>query len=150
MQRSISHQNPLAPFIYVVLFITYESLASIYLFLPPLFAVLFVLFVHALKRDDSIAVFLIAFCLIIYESQMGFTLFSSIIYFGFIYKFVLPWLKKNFDCMVCIKVAYILLAYIGFFLFLVLLSNIFLLPMPTINYYIIYYIVIEFFIVSIL
>ena len=31
-----------------------------------------------------------------------------------------------------------------------ILSNIFLLPMPSINYYIIYYIVIEFFIVSIL
>ncbi len=150
MQRSISHQNPLAPFIYVVLFIAYESLASIYLFLPPLFAVLFVLFANALKRDDSVALFLISFCLIIYETQMGFTLFSSIIYFGLVYKFVIPWLKKNFDCAVCIKVAYVLLAYIGFYLFLVLLSNIFLLPMPTINYYIIYYIIIEFFIVSIL
>ncbi len=150
MQRSISNQNPLTPFIYVILFIAYGSLSTIYLFLPPLFAVLFVLFIKALKREDSVSIFLISFCLVIYESQMGFPLFSSIIYFGLIYKFVIPKLKKNFSCASCIKVSYVLLAYVGFYLFLSLLSNIFLLPMPAINYYIIYYIVIEFFIVSIL
>ncbi len=150
MQRSISHQNSLVPFIYVILFIAYEGLSSIYLFLPPLFAVLFIFFIKALKRGDSVAIFLISFCLIIYESQMGMPLFSSIIYFAIIYKFVIPKLKKNFGCISCIKASYVLLAYLGFYLFLVLLSNIFLLPMPTINYYIIYYIVIEFFIVSIL
>lgn len=150
MQRSISNQNSLAPFIYVILFIAYESLSSIYLFLPPLFAVLFVLFVDALKKEDSVIIFLTAFCLVVYESQMGFPLFSSIIYFGLIYKFVIPKLKKNFGCASCIKASHVLLAYIGFYLFLSLLSNIFMLPMPSINYYIIYYIVIEFFIVSIL
>ena len=150
MQRSITHQNSLAPYIYVIVFVAYESLSSIYLFLPPLFAVLFVLFVHALKREDTIAVSLIAFCIIIYESQMGFQLFSSIIYFALIYKFVIPRLKKNFGCASCIKIAYVLLAYLGFYLFLSLLSTVFLLPMPSINYYIIYYIIIEFLIVSIL
>ncbi len=150
MQRSISHQNPLVPFIYVILFIAYESLCTIYLFLPPLFAVLFVVFVNALKRGDTIAIFLTSFCLVVYESQMGFPLFSSIIYFVLIYKFVMPKLKKNFGCVSCIKASYVLLAYFGFYLFMSLLANIFLLPMPTLNYYIIYYIVIEFFIVSIL
>ena len=150
MQRSISNQNSLVPLIYVLLFIVYESLSSIYLFLPPLFAVLFVLFIDALKREDSIAIFLTAFCLVIFESQMGYPLFSSIIYFGIVYKFVIPRLKKNFGCTSCIKASNVLFAYFGFYLFLSILSNIFLLPMPSINYYIIYYIVIEFFIVSIL
>ncbi|MFT7004436.1 MAG: hypothetical protein ACJAWW_001794 [Sulfurimonas sp.] len=150
MQRSISNKNSLAPFVYVILFIAYESLSSIYLFLPPLFAVLFVLFIDALKKEDSLAIFLAVFCLIIFESQMGYPLFSSIIYLGLVYKFVIPRLKKNFGCTSCIKVAHVLLAYVGYYLFLLLLSNIFLLPMPNINYYIIYYIIIEFFIVSIL
>ena len=150
MQRSITNQSPLAPFIYVILFIAYESLSSIYLFLPPLFAVLFIFFVDALKKNDSIGVFLVSFCLVVYESQMGFPLFSSIIYFGLIYKFIIPKLKKNFDCRSCIKVASVILSYFGFFLFLLLLSNIFLLPMPSLNYYMLYYIIIEFFIVSIL
>ncbi len=150
MQRSISNKNSLAPFIYVLLFIVYESLSSIYLFLPPLFAVLFVLFVNALKRENSLHIFLIFFCLVVFESQMSYPLFSSVIYIGLIYKFVIPKLKKNFSCAPCIKAAYVLLAYLGFYLFLSILSNIFLLPMPNINYYVIYYIVIEFFIVSIL
>ncbi|WP_321778308.1 hypothetical protein [Sulfurimonas sp.] len=150
MQRSIINQNPLAPFAYVILFIAYESLSSIYLFLPPLFAVLFVFFINAIKKEDSLEIFLVSFCLIVYESQMGFPLFSSIIYFGLIYKFVMPKLKKNFDCKSCIKVASVVLSYFGFYLFLVLLSNIFLLPMPSMNYYMLYYIIIEFFIVSIL
>jgi hypothetical protein len=81
---------------------------------------------------------------------MGYPLFSSIIYLGLIYKFVIPRLKKNFGCASCIKASYVLLSYVGFYLFLSILSNIFLLPMPSVNYYIIYYMVIEFFIVSIL
>lgn len=150
MQRSISNQNSLAPFIYVLLFIVYESLSSIYLFLPPLFSVLFVLFANALKKEDPLSIFLIAFCLVVFESQMGYPLFSSIIFLSLIYKFVIPKLKKNFGCASCIKASYVLLSYVGFYLFLSVLSNIFLLPIPSISYYIIYYIVIEFFIVSIL
>ena len=150
MQRSISDQKPLTLFIYIIIFIIYESLSSIYLFLPPLFAVLFVLFARAIKRDNSVGIFLIAFCLILYEAEKGYLLFSSIIYFGLIYKFVLPRLVQNFSCTSCIRISYVLLAYLGFFLFSVVLSNIFLLPMPSISYYIIYYIVIEFFIVSVL
>ncbi|WP_324170491.1 hypothetical protein [Sulfurimonas sp.] len=150
MQRSIINQSPLAPFVYVLLFIAYESLSSIYLFLPPLFAILFVFFINAVKKEDGVEIFLISLCLLVYESQMGFPVFSSIIYFGMIYKFVMPKLKKNFDCRSCIKVASVILSYFGFYLFLVLVSNIFLIPMPSINYYMLYYIVIEFFIVSIL
>ncbi|WP_424565594.1 hypothetical protein [Sulfurimonas sp.] len=134
----------------MLLFIAYESLSSIYLFLPPLFAILFVFFINAVKKEDGVEIFLISLCLLVYESQMGFPVFSSIIYFGMIYKFVMPKLKKNFDCRSCIKVASVILSYFGFYLFLVLVSNIFLIPMPSINYYMLYYIVIEFFIVSIL
>lgn len=150
MQRSIINQKPLAIFLYIVFFIIYESLSSVYLFMPPLFAVLFVLFANALKKDDGLGVFLIAFCLVIYEVEKGYLLFSTIIYFSLIYKFILPRLVQNFSCSSCIKVSYVLLSYIGFFIFSAVISNIFMQEMPSVNYYIIYYIVIEFFIVSIL
>ncbi len=150
MQRSISDKKPLTLFVYIIVFIIYESLSSIYLFLPPLFAVLFVLFARAIKKDDGVAIFLIAFCLILFEAEKGYLLFSSIIYFALIYKFVLPSLVQIFSCVVCVRISYVLLAYVGFFLFSTILANIFLLPMPSISYYIIYYIVIEFFIVSVL
>ena len=67
-----------------------------------------------------------------------------------IYKFILPKIVQNFSCNICVKVSYLLLSYIGYFLFLTLISSIFLLPAPELNYYIVYYIVIEFFLVSLL
>ena len=150
MQRSLSHQKSLTPFVYVVLFVLYEGLSSIYLFLPPMLGVLFFLFINTLKNNDSIAAFLIVFCIIVFESEKGYNLFSVIIYFSLVYKFILPKLEQNFSCSPCIKISIVFFAYIGFYFFGVMLSSIFLTTMPSINYYVIYYIIIEFLIVSVL
>lgn len=150
MQRSIFDQKPLRYLFYIAFFVLYTSLSSIYLFLPPLLAVLFVLFVNALKEQNSIEIFLISLCLILYESQVNFPLFSTIIYFSLLYKFVLPKLNQSINCKSCVKFLVVILVYIGFFIFDLLMSNIFLTDTPSINYYVIYYIIIEFFIVSIL
>ncbi len=150
MQRSISHQKPLVPFFYVVLFVLYSSLSSIYLFLPPLLAVLFVIYSNALKREDFLLLMIISFCLLIYEANKGYLLFSTIIYFSLAYKFIMPKIIQNVSCKSCIKLAYVLVAYLGYYLFLALIAKIFLLPLPNIDYYIVYYIVIEFFLVSLL
>jgi len=150
MQRSITYKNPITPFLYVVLFFVYTALSGIYLFLPPLLAVLFILFSKALKNNDSIFILLVSFCLLLFEAENGYVLFSTIIYFVFIYKYVIPKITQSISCNSCIKFIIVVLVYMGFFLFYSLLSNIFLLPIPSINYYVIYYIVIEFLIVSIL
>jgi hypothetical protein len=150
MQRSISHQKPIVPFFYIVFFILYSSLGSIYPLLPPMMAVLFVLFTQSLDRQDPISIFLISFCLLILEANYGFLAFSTIFYFYIVYKFILPKIKQNFNCPFCIRASYVLLAYVGYYLFMKLLSEVFLLPDIHINYYIIYYIVIEFFLVSLL
>jgi hypothetical protein len=150
MQRSIAYKKPLVLFLSIVLFVIYESLSSIYLLLPPLLAVLFVLLGRALDKKDIFGILIVSFCLLIFEADKGFILFTSIIYFLIVQKFILPKLIQNFNCTACVNILYVLLAYLGFYLFSYLLSNIFLLPMPSINYYVIYYIVIEFLIVSIL
>jgi len=150
MQRSITHQKPIVLFLYIVLYIFYSSLGSIYPFLPPLLSVLFVFFSRALERNDSIGVFLISICLLVFEANYGYLLFSSIIYFYLQDKFIMPKIAQNFSCNICIKISYVLFTYLGYFFFLTLISNIFLLEAPEINYYIVYYIVIEFLIVSIL
>jgi len=150
MQRSITYQNPLAPLLYIAVFVIYQALSSVYLFMPPLLGVLFVMFAQSLKRKDASTALLIAFCLVVFEADKGYTLFSSIIYFYLLYKFILPKLIQSFSCHACLQITYIVLAYLGFYLFSILLSNIFLLPLPQINYYIVYYIVIEFLIVSVL
>ncbi len=150
MQRSLTHQKSLTPFLYVLLFIIYEGLSSIYLFLPPMFAVLFVLFARAIKREDALSIFLVSFCLLVFEADKGYLLFSSIIYLTLVYKFILPKITTNFSCNSCVNISYVLFSYLGFFIFSLLIANIFLLPVPSINYYIVYYIIIEFLIVSVL
>jgi hypothetical protein len=150
MQRSITDQKPLTPIIYTALFVVYISLSSIYLFLPPMFGVLFVIFSKVLKDENSLGIFLVSFCLLVFESEKGYTLFTSVIYFIILYRFIIPKLQQNFSCISCIKFLSIVFVYIGFYLFCLLLANIFLLPLPNITYYIIYYIVIEFLIVSII
>lgn len=151
MQRSISHKKPIKKLlIYVVLFLLYESLSSIYLFLPPLFGVLFVLLIQALNNEDTVGVLFISFCLVIFEAENGYILFTSVIYLFIAYKFILPKLIQNFNCYSCLRFSYIMIAYIGFFMFNAILSSIFLVDLPQANYYIIYYILIEFFIVSLL
>lgn len=151
MQRSITYKKSLGTtFFYVVAFVVYSSIATIYPFIPPFFAILYVLFLRALEKEDFITLVAVSFCLLIYEANNGYILFSSLVYFYLLYKLVMPKLYINFSCNNCIKVSYIVLSYLGYFLFLSLLGNIFLLPLPNIDYYIIYYIIIEFFIVSIL
>ena len=150
MQRSISHQKPLVTFTYIFLYLIYESFSSIYLFLPPMFAVLFVLYSQAMDKRDFLLLTILAFCLILYEADKGYLLFSSIIYFTLVNKFIIPKIIKNFNCNSCVKILYVVIAYLGYYIFLLLIAKIFLLEIPSINYYIVYYIVIEFFIVGLL
>ena len=150
MQRSITHQRVVKSLGYVALFVLYSSLSSIYPFLPPLLGLLFVFFIRALDREDIFALALISFSLLVFEANNGYLFFSSIFYFYIAAKFLLPKVEQNFNCYSCIRIMYILMAYIGYFLFLMLLSKIFLLPEQHISYYIIYYIVIEFFLVSLI
>lgn len=150
MQRSITYKSPLTPFLYVIAFIAYESLSSIYLFLPPMFGVLLLLFIDTLNKNNTLGVLLVSISMIVFEAQMGYPLFSSIIYFSFVYKFIVPRLKKNFACVSCINISLVLLAYVGYYFFITLLSVVFLFPAPSMDFYLILYIFIEFLIVSIL
>jgi len=150
MQRSITYQKPIVSLLLFLVFILYESLSSIYIFLPPMLAVLLLLFVKALQNRDIILLISVSSLLLIFEADRGYHAFSILIYFLLLYKYILPALVQNISCKGCIKLLYVLFAYIGLYLFSYLLSMIFLIPIPSIDYYIIYYIIIEFIIVSLL
>jgi len=150
MQRSITHQNPLTVLLYVVLFLLYSSLSTIYIYLPPLLGVLFFLLSKAIRNDDLLLAFIVSFCLVIFEANNGYLLFSSVIYLTLADRFAIPKIIQNFSCKSCVKISYILLSYIGYYLFLLIAAKVFLLDTPSFNYYIVYYIVIEFFFVSVL
>jgi len=150
MQRSIFDKKNIVLLLYLTFYVIYSSLATIYLFLPPLFSLLLFFFLLALKENNPFALFCIAAALLVFESNNGYVFFSTIIYFYLLHKIVMPKIYTYFSCTQCIWVAYPLLAYLGYFVFWSFIASIFLLPSPHINYYIIYYIVIEFFIVSLL
>ena len=150
MQRSISHQKPLNALLLSGAFVVYIGLSSIYLFLPPLLAVLFLLLSRSIDKKEAYTSFLLLFCLVIFEAEKHYWLFSAIIYFSIVYKLILPKLYKISNCKPCIHFAFVLITYLGYFLFLSLLANIFILTPPDLTYYLIYYILIEFFVVSLL
>ena len=150
MQRSITYKRVISNFFYLTLFVVYESLSSIYLFLPPLFALLYILMSEAFRKNDYLSLFFISLMLLFFEADKGYLVFSSIIYFIVVYRFVMPKITQNFSCYCCVNFSYVIFAYIGFFIFSQLLSSVFLTVEPNMNYYIIYYIVIEFFLLSIL
>lgn len=147
MQRNIANQKYLNIFIYLILFLIYESLSSIYLFLPPLFAVLFVIFINSIKNDDTVTLLATSMALVFFEAQKDYILFSSIVYFTFAYRFIVLKMEKYIQCQSCNKLLLVLIAYLGYYLFSLILSQIFLLNQPTLNFYVIYYIVVEFFII---
>lgn len=150
MQRSIPNQRSLKPFVLAGLFFIYTALSGIYLLLPPLLGILFFFFSKSLKEENAVLLFLISFCLIVFESQNSYMLFSTVIYFSLLYRYVLPKIKQNFNCKTCIRLAKVVLVYIGFFVFNSVLANIFMLSEPSISYYVFYYIVVEFIILSLL
>lgn len=150
MQRSITYKRFITQLIYLVIFVFYESLSSIYLFLPPLFSLLYILMSEALRKNDTLSLFFISLMLLFFEADKGFLVFSSIIYFILIYRFVMPKIEQNFSCYGCVHLFYVVFAYIGYFVFAQFLSSIFLILEPHMNWYMLYYIVIEFFLLSIL
>jgi len=88
--------------------------------------------------------------LIIYEAEKGYLFLSTLLYFTLIYQLFIPYFKQNIVCKSCLRLIFILLAYIGYYLFILLLSQIFIFEAPSIDIYVVYYIFIEFLIVSLL
>ncbi|MBU1884388.1 hypothetical protein KKB80_09050, partial [bacterium] len=87
--------------------------------------------------------------LVFFEAQKDYILFSSIVYFTFIYRFLVLKLNKYIQCINCIKFLLVLIAYIGYYLFALVLAQMFLLNPPDLNLYVIYYIIVEFVIILI-
>lgn len=143
MQRSLTYKNYIVGFIYFFLFIIYESLSNVYLWMPPLFGLLLLLFVQNLRNENLFNVTFISMALLVYEAQKDYVAFSAILYAILFYKLIVVPLNSVTKCNNCIKAVVVLLSYSGYYLFNFLLSQVFLLPMVQINFYAVYYTVVE-------
>ncbi len=147
MQRSLTYQKVLKSLGIIIAFVLYQSLSSIYLLLPPLLGVLFFYFINALKKEDLGEVLLIVVLLFIFEAEKDFLLFSTLVYFTFVYRFITPKLYVMINNRFYLKGILLLLAYIGFLVFSYILNQVLWVEPPSFDWHIFYYIIVEFFMV---
>ena len=150
MQRSITYPFYIKAITLFLLYLVYVSLSSIYLFIPPLFGVLFFYYIRAVDKQDISLLLVVTAMLLVYEADKGYLLLSSLVYFSFIYKFILPKLEQMIECRRCLHLIYIVLAYIGFWLFSLLLQKMFWLELATVDWSVLWYIFFEFLAVGLL
>ncbi len=145
MQRSLTNKKKLTAIVIVAAFVLYQSLSSVYLLLPPLLGVLFFYFVRALENEDLHSLILIIILLLVFEAEKDFLLFSSLVYFTFIYRFVIPKLRVLINCWFCLKVMFLFLAYPGFIVFSYILNQVLWVEVPRVDWHMIYYMFAELF-----
>ena len=149
MQRNLSYKNFITYSILSFLFAVYTALGTMYLFLPPLLSVLFFIYRRAVRKDDVLQLFFIIGNILIFEAEKGFLAFTLLIYFMLLDKFVVPKIEQTINQLFLKNFLYVSIAYIGYFFFSILIGQIFLIPSINIDFYTVYYIVFEFFVVSI-
>lgn len=147
MQRSITYKTPLTYVGIIIAFSLYQSLSSVYLLLPPLLGVLLVYFIRTLEEENLSQLLLLIVLLLIFEADKDFLLFSSLVYFTFIYRFIITRLRVVTSCEVCLKVLNLFLAYPGFLVYSYVLNQVLWLEVPTIDWHILYYMLVELFVV---
>ncbi len=149
MQRSFSYQNALSHLFWVIAFGIYSALSSIYLFLPPMFALLGFLFYRTLARHDLGRLIVFSIMLLMIEAEKGYWFGSSILFFTLLSHYVMPKLEKTMRCVSCIKIIFVLAAYIGYWVFIWMINSVLLLPMPALDWHILFYMAIEFALIAI-
>lgn len=147
MQRSFSYQNTLSQLLLVGAFAVYVSLSTLYLFLPPLLAVLFVAFYKALNRHDLFGLLIVIAMMLILEAEKGFLFGSTVIFFSVVSRMLIPKIEQVVQCRPCMGAFFVALAYPGYWLFIWMTNQIFLLELPAMDWHIFLYMVIEFLVV---
>jgi len=150
MQRNRTRQNPLILAVYAFVFLFYEALAMRYLFLPPLFGVLFFLMIRALDHNRGGMYLYVAFLLMVVETAKGYPALSSVLFYTLSYFTVVPRIRNAVSCPACHNALIVVYAYLGYWAFSALVSQMFAVSGPQFDWRAIFYIAIEFFTVGLL
>jgi len=150
MQRSFTYQNALSNLFWVVLFGIYSALSSIYLFLPPMLALMGYLFYRSLARHDLYSLIVFSIMLLMIEAEKGYWFGSSILFFILLSYYVLPYLEQTMRCKLCIKALFVASSYLLFWIFITMIDGVFLLAPPAFDWHTFFYMAIEFALIAIL
>lgn len=149
MQRSITYKNFISDLLWIAVFGIYIALSSIYLVFPPMFAVLGFLYYKALRRYDLFSLIVASAMLLMVEAEKGYWFGSSIVYFTLISQYVMPKIEQTVQSNIWIKGIFVLLSYFGFSFFLGMVSSVLILPLPSMDWHVLFYMAIEFALIAI-
>jgi len=144
MQRSIPYQNTLSNFLWIIVFCVYSPLTSIYLFLPPMLAVMGYFFYRSFLHNDLSSLVVFSLILLMIETEKGYWFGSSILFFLFVSRYLMPYLEQTFRCKLCIKAIFVLVSYLVFWVVLMLVNGILLMSLPHFDWHTFLYMAIEF------
>ncbi len=121
MRRNSTYKKNLIPFRWIVFFIVYQLLASLFIYLTPLIGFMFCYLIFAREQqeieheEDSLMLYLSFAYLIFIDVNKGFYLFSGLIFFALFYRIFTVWLETSFKCKNCIIFVYVAVGYIGIY-----------------------------------
>lgn len=151
MQRNITYNQFIKTSFFFILAVVYLGFSNIFLWLPPLLGLTFLLFVYSLEHERFDYLIFIFLYLLVFELEKGFLLFSSSIFFIFMYKFFLPKIRIAFDSRVLINYLCLVATYAFFILYAYILNQVLWLEASALfDWHFIYYILIEALIISLL
>lgn len=149
MQRSIAYKNSLSDLMWIAVFGIYIALSSIYLFFPPMLAVIGFFYYKALRRYDLFSVIVASIMLLMFEAEKGYWFASSIVYFTLLCQYIMPKLEQTVQSQMGIKAIFVLLSYFGFSIFLGMANSVLILPLPSMDWHVLFYMAIEFALIAI-
>lgn len=126
MRRNSTYKNTINTSLFLLFLLFYNFLSSMYLYLPPLFALLFFYFVHLIKDSRYYALFFFTFLMFICEIDKGFYPGVLFIIYSLVYMLLFPKIVKIFDKFNILEILYIPIIYISYFLinfFILLFHN---------------------------
>ena len=140
MQRDSFYKTYLKYLLLFIGLVFYESITSIYLYLSPLFGVVFFYLLQNIYKKESIPKVVLGFIYIfIYEIDKGFIPLSFFIFFGFYYHFIYDKIEYFFNEKIYKIAVHITGGYIGYYVINVMISYLYNYDIPAINFeYLIY------------
>ncbi len=145
MRRNSINIRAINPsYILLVLAVIYASIVPMFYYLTPLIGFSFYYLLEHFEDEDYYLKNSVVFIyMILVEINYGFFLFSFLILFLLSYRVILRVVKESIFCKWCLPMLYVILGYIGYYLFNLFLSNIFNLEMPSIGWGYLVFIVVD-------
>ena len=141
MQRIRTDYRPLETVFWFGALIIYESLCTLYAYLPPMFGLVLA---YLYVKDDEKTYFFVFAYLLFFEANHSHIIFSTWLYAWIFMKFIMPLAEENIVCKRCLHVLAIFVAYIGFYFFTQIFNFLLGIQGESFEYLIfLYYIVVE-------